>query len=399
MTEQTTPDPAPPSGSEKSSDQEETVEPPGVDQQEKEEQQDTEAGNTSKARRLTYIVLSICVLIFVWYLRADRFTPYTDQARINALVIPIVSQVAGYLTDVRVRLHSRVMKDDTLFVIDRRKYRFAVDQAEANLDKAGQSVGAGTATVKAASAQLGASRARLDRAQRNFDRTQRVLSENPGALSQADRDRAETSLAQAIEGVSTAEANLEKAEESLGEVGPENPELRLAVAALKKAQLDLAFSNVLAPYEGIIESFSVDVGYYAGVGQPLATLVTASDVWIEANMRENNIANIKIGDPVELSLDVAPGRVFSGTVRSIGFGVNTGRNTNHGQLPTISAPSGWLRDPQRFPVIIGLNMDETHGVRRVGAQADVIVYTGDHFILNPIGRFQIRLASWLSYVR
>lgn len=357
------------------------------------------ASKSSKARTLTITVLLICLLIFIWYLRADRFTPYTDQARVNSLTIPLVSQVAGYVTDVRIRLHSRVEAGDTLFVVDRRKYQLGVDQAEANLDRAAQSVGAGTATVKAATAQLGAARARLDRAQRNFDRTQKVLQDNPGALSQADRDRAETSLTQAVEGVATAEANLEKATEALGQTGPDNADLRLAIAGLDHAQLDLAFSNIIAPYAGVIESFNIDEGFYAGAGAPLATLATASDVWIQADLRENNIANIKIGDPVEISLDIAPGRVFRGDVRSIGYGVSTGRSTNPGDLPNISSPSGWLRDPQRFPVIIGLNMEETHGLRRIGGQADIIVYTGDHAILNAIGRLQIRLSSWLSYVR
>jgi multidrug resistance efflux pump len=354
---------------------------------------------TTKARTLTVSVLLVCLLIFVWYLRADRFTPYTDQARVNSLTVPLVPQVSGYVTDVRVRLHSLVEEGDTLFIVDRRKYQLSVRQAEANLDRAAQSVGAGTATVKAASAQLGAARARLDRAQRNFDRTQKVLAESPGALSQADRDRAETSLTQSVEGVATAEANLEKATEALGETGPDNADLRLAVAGLEQAQLDLAFSNVIAPYDGAIESFNIDEGFYAAAGAPLATLATASDVWIQADLRENNIANIKIGDLVELSLDVAPGKVFEGEVRSVGFGVSTGRTSNRGELPSISSPSGWLRDPQRFPVIIGLNIDETHGLRRIGGQADIIVYTGDHAILNAIGRLQIRLVSWLSYVR
>ncbi len=96
----------------------------------------------SKARRLTLIVLAVCAGVFIWYLLADRHTPYTDQARVNSLTIPLVSQVPGYLSDIRVRLHSIVQKGDTLFVIDRRKYEYAVRQAEANLDQTAQNVGA-----------------------------------------------------------------------------------------------------------------------------------------------------------------------------------------------------------------------------------------------------------------
>ncbi len=353
---------------------------------------------TSKARRLTLIVLGICAVIFVWHLAADRHTPYTDQARVNSLTIPIVSQVPGYVSEIRVRLHSVVEEGDTLFVIDRRKYEYAVRQAEANVDRAAQSVGAGTATVKAAAAQLGSANARLDRAQRNFDRTQRVVEGNPGALSQANQDYVETSLAQAVEGVATAEANLDKAEEALGATGPDNADLRLAIAQLEAAQLDLAFSTVIAASAGVIESFNLTLGYFAAAGSPLATLVTAEDVWIQADMRENNLGHIDIGDPVELSLDVMPGRIIKGTVRSVGYGVSDGRNSNAGTLPSISPSMGWVREPQRFPVIVTLDED-IRGLGRIGGQASVIVFTGRNFFLNAIGRLQIRIATLLSYVR
>lgn len=362
-------------------------------------EQESDQSETSKARRLTLIVLGICAVIFVWHLAADRHTPYTDQARVNSLTIPIVSQVPGYVSEIRVRLHSIVEEGDTLFVIDRRKYEYAVRQAEANVDRAAQSVGAGTATVKAAAAQLGSANARLDRAQRNFDRTQRVVEGNPGALSQADQDYAETSLAQAIEGVATAEANLDKAKEALGATGPDNADLRLAIAQLESAQLDLAFSTVIAASAGMVESFNLTVGYFAAAGSPLATLVTAVDVWIQADMRENNLGHIDIGDPVELSLDVMPGRIIKGTVRSVGFGVSDGRNSNAGDLPSIAPSMGWVREPQRFPVIIALDGEEIRGLGRIGGQASVIVFTGRNFVLNAIGRLQIRIAALLSYVR
>jgi multidrug resistance efflux pump len=143
----------------------------------------------------------------------------------------------------------------------------------------------------------------------------------------------------------------------------------------------------------------VDVGHYAQAGQPLATFISTHDVWIQADMRENNISNVEPGDRAELVLDVAPGRVFKGTVRSIGYGVSSGGPTNRGDLPTVSSSKGWLRDPQRFPVIIGFNEQEARGLRRAGGQADVIVYTGKHPILNATGWLRIRLKSLVSYVR
>jgi multidrug resistance efflux pump len=360
---------------------------------------DSAAQKKDPIRRVTQIVFIVCAVLFVWHLVSDRLTPHTDQARVTGLIVPIVPQVAGYLTEVNVRLHSVVDKDDVLFQIDPRQYEIAVQSAEANLDNTAQQVGAMAATVKSAVARLGIARAQLDRSQRTYDRTQDILSKNPGALSQVDKDRAETNLAQSQEKVSSAEADLEKAKQQLGVTGRENAQVRAAIAALEQAQLNLAFTTLYAPTRGAIESFSIDVGYYAAAGQPLTTFVSTSDVWIQADMRENNISRIEPGDPVEFVLDVAPGRVFKGTVRSVGYGVSAKGVPSRGDLPTVQSSQGWLRDPQRFPVIVGFEKGAAEGLLRAGGQADVLVFTGRNPVLNLIARIGLRMRSLLSYVR
>lgn len=350
------------------------------------------------ARKITLAVLALVVVVFIWYVLADRRTPYTTQARIQGLTVPITPQVSGYLTDVMVGLHDVVEPGDTLMQIDTRLYEVAVRNAEAALDAAVQQVGALSATVRSSEGALGVAVAALDRAQRNYDRIDAVRNQNPGALSQADIDQAETSLAQAHERHTSAEANLDRARQQLGETGPNNPTLRAAEAALDRAHLDLQFTTLVAPSRGAIESFNLDIGQFAASGQPLATFVSTSDVWLQADMRENNVTNIETGDRVEFSLDIAPGRILDGTVASVGVGVQ-GSNSPPGDLPTIQGSSGWLRDPQRFPVIIRFSNEEAVGLLRSGGQADVIVYTGSHLILNTIGKLRIRVASLMSYVR
>jgi multidrug resistance efflux pump len=100
-----------------------------------------------------------------------------------------------------------------LFQIDERPFLLAVQKAEASLDRTAQTVAARTASVKSSAGRLGVARAQLDRAQRNWNRVQTVQKENPGALSQADRDAAETSLSQATEQVVSAEADLERSQQ------------------------------------------------------------------------------------------------------------------------------------------------------------------------------------------
>lgn len=358
-----------------------------------------ERAGRDPTRLVTLIVLAVAALVFFWYVLADRHTPFTDQARIEALVVPIVPRVSGYVAELNVRLHSVLDEGDQILRIDPEPYRLAVASAQAALDDALQQVGAQSAGVEAAVAQLGVAEAQLDRAQRNFDRVQAIQAENPGALSQADRDRTETSLTQSQERVAAAQANLEAARAQLGVEGEGNPRVRSAIAALRQAELDLAFTTLYAPARGAIENFTIDVGHYAAAGQPVGTFITVSDVWIQADLRENNLANIEVGDPAEIVLDVAPAQVFRGTVRSVGFGVSAGRSGSRGELEQVSGSSGWLRDPQRFPVIIAFDGDEAAGLRRVGGQADVVVFTGRRPVLNAIARLRLRLVSWLSYVR
>jgi multidrug resistance efflux pump len=358
-----------------------------------------ESKGPNHARLITLVILALAALVFGWYVLADRHTPFTDQARIQGLVVPIVPQVSGYVAELNVRLHSIIQPGEQVLQIDQRQYRLAVEAAQASLQDAYQQVGAQSAGVEAAVAQLGVANAQLDRAQRNYNRVEAIQSDNPGALSLADRDRTETSLAQAQERVAAAEANLEAARAQLGVVGDDNPRIRSAITALQQAELNLAFTTLPAPALGVVENFTIDRGHFAAAGQAVGTFITTSDVWIQADLRENNLAHVEIGDPVELVLDVAPAEVFTGTVRSIGFGVSSGQSGSRGELSQVSSSSGWLRDPQRFPVIIALDEGEAAGLRRVGGQADIVVYTGDRPILNAIARLRLRLVGWLSYVR
>ncbi|HAW52148.1 MAG TPA: HlyD family secretion protein [Flavobacteriales bacterium] len=352
----------------------------------------------SPVRLVSIVILSISFVLLILHILMERFVPFTDQAHINGLMSPIVPRVSGYLTDINVRLHSRVEVGDTLFQLDRRPFVLSVEKARATLDKTAQNVKARTSSVKSSAHRLGVAKAQMDRAQRNWNRVQIVLKENPGALSQADRDAAETSLMQATEQVASAEADLERSQQALGFSGEENPQFREALNMLEQAELDLAFSSIIAASGGYVESFSVDLGYYASGGQPLATLVTDGDMWIQANLKENNLSNMKEGAPVEFSIDVMPGKIFKGKVRSIGHGVSTG-NTNRGDLPSVSGESGWLRDPQRFPVIITFDQNDIKQNARLGGQVDVVIFSGDKGFLSFLAKMKLRFLSFMSYVR
>jgi multidrug resistance efflux pump len=359
----------------------------------------TEQKTINKAVWTTRVVLLLAALFFVWYIYSDRLTPYTTQGQVTEIIIPVVPMVSGYLIETHVKLHSVVKTGDLLFRIDTTQYALAVRKAQANLEKVMQDLGAQGADIEAAVSSVGVAKAQLDRAQRNYNRAQRVAKKNPGALSQADIDRVETSLNQAQEKLASANANLEKAKKRMGIIGNENPQLRLAINDLHNAQLQLSWTNIYASGNGFIESYNMDVGYYCQAGKPIVTLLTKEDIWIQANFKENNLSNMKIGNRVDFILDIAPGKIFSGHVRSISFGVKSDNNSKPGGLDDPSVSASWLQDSQRFPVIIDIDDKLARTISRAGGQADVVVYTGDHSFLNTMARFRIWVNSKLSYVR
>jgi len=369
------------------------IDPPGADANEADN-----AKRPDPVRRLTLIVLYVIIVLFIWYVAADRYAPWTDEARVQAYVVPIVAEVSGQVLDIKVDNDQIVRTGEALLRIDSRNYALTVRHAEAALDAAGQQVGASAAGVKSAGAKLSDKRARLRKAQQDFDQVENIFKQDPGAVSSSERVRKREARAQAEAQVSLAEAELERAKEQLGKEGKDNAALRSAVAALEQAQINLKRTTLYAPGLGLITNLKIDVGHYAKSGTALMTFVSGTDVWIQANMRENSIGHVKPGNAVDLVLDVAPGKVFKGVVKSIGVGVAQGTGESLGELQTIKTTSGWLRDAQRFAVIIDFADDEASGFRRAGGQVDVQIYTGDNRILNGLGWLWIRFMSMLSFV-
>ena len=351
-------------------------------------------------RKWTKIILAACVVLLVYYVIADRMTPYTSQARVNALVVPIAAEVSGTVTEVAVSSNQFVEAGELLFQVDRDRYLLAVETAEANLQSARQATGASTANIDAAQAQVVSAQANLLRAEQDAVRLRRIKQEDPGAISDRRVEMAEASYTAAKAALSAAEANLESARQNLGETGEANYRILQAQAGLDQARLDLRRTSVVAPDDGVVTDVRVDRGNFAQAGAPLMTFLASHDIWVQADFTENNLGNITAGDEVDIVFDALPGKVVKGTVRTTGFGVNVD-SAPLGSLPTIDNDRQWLRDAQRFSVLIDFelpNAEDRQGIR-VGAQASVVVYTGGGFLFNSIAWLKMRVISILTYIR
>lgn len=351
---------------------------------------------------MTRLILSTLVVLTVivgWYILADRATPYTQNARVKAIITPIVPQVSGTVTEILIDNAELVTAGAELARIDPRPFEIAAQRARADVARATQDVGANAAAVARAQAALTQARSALETARLQSARVFEL--EAKGLVPTAQADAARNELAAAESAVTIAEADLDAAREALGPEGADNPQLVRALADLAAAELDLACTTLSAPSLGAVVDLAVSAGAQAQQGQPLMTFVDGRDLWIEAYMSENNLSAMHVGDPAEVVLDMVRGRVFPGRVQSITGAVSAAIAGPDG-LPQPPQPSGWLRQPQRVPVRIVLDgpeaADFADDVRFIlNGQANVFVYTGDQPLLNALGGALIRVTCWLSY--
>ncbi len=348
------------------------------------------------------IIAVLIALSLAWYLAADRFTPFTSQARVQTYVVGVAPQVSGYVVEVNVSNNQRVEAGQPLFSIDSTQYEIALAKAQSDYENALRQVDAGDAGVDAAEANLRSAQANLVKAQKDTARLERLYKEDPGTISTRRLEISRATLDQSRAAVAAAQASIAQAIETKGgdSDADSNTILKIARTAVKKAELDIERTVVKASTPGVITDLRTDVGMYAGAGGPLMTLVSFHDVWVQAEFTENNLGHMEAGTPVEIVFDAMPGKVFAGEVGNIGLGISAKQPPPPGTLPSISNNRDWLRQAQRFPVIVRFPVDADAALLRhlrVGGQAAVIAYTEPAWLTQLLGKLYIRIMSILAY--
>ena len=347
------------------------------------------------------LVLALLVIILAWYIAADRLTPYTSQARVEGFVVGVAPKVAGLVTEVNIRNNQQVAVGEVLFVIDDSDYLIAVERAESELEKAQQQLAAGDAGVVAARAGLDAALANQEKSAKDFERLNRLYEQDPGTISQRRLEMSKASLEASTAQVAAARADIQRAIDAKGgDDDASNAFLKSAQSALAKARLDLANTRVRAAKTGVVTDLRAEVGQFAGVGKPVVTLIATDEVWINAAFTENNLNALQAGTEVEILFDVLPGRVYPGSIHSIGLGISASQPTQPGTLPSIQNNRDWLRQAQRFPVqvdIDDLTDPELRDALRIGGQASIVAYGDAPWILDGLAWLSIRVRSILSY--
>lgn len=313
------------------------------------------------------LVLSVLVLAAIgagsWYGHEwwtnGRFMISTDDAYIAGNITNIAPKVMGYVAKVNVVANQQVKAGDVLVTLDNGDYRIAAEQAEAQiatqklaLKRFDAQIDAARASVKQAEASQTALQATLRGAEITLSRQQDLATKKAGIRAELDNakiavDQAKANLAGADSAILTAEANISVVSAQKAEA---ESQIRSLELTRDKAERDLSFTVLKAPYDGVIGNLAVQDGDLVSPGQRLAALVPVEQLYIDANFKETQVEGIKPGAKVAIHVDAIDDHVIEGTVESI----SPASGAVFSLLPPENATGNFTKVIQRLPVRIAI---------------------------------------------
>lgn len=338
----------------------------------------------------------LLLIAIVYYIVADRLTPYTTDAYVQSFVVQVAPRIDGQVVEVLVEEGSAVAVGDPLFVLDPRPYEYTVARLTAALATA-------EATVRSLEAQRAYFNAVVTQREADVQYAQETYERN--LKLREDSFAAEQALDESVDALRTNEALLTQAQADVVNIetqleamtGDEHSAIAQARAELNAAIFELEQTTVFSAVDGVVDNLQLREGTYLEAGDFVLTLIDTSRQWIVANFPENALSIIEPGQPVKLSFFMYPGQIFEGRVGAIGHGVYRGQGLADGLLADVDNPTAWMTLSQRFEVRIDPMIEESMALR-VGATARVLVITGDHPIINGLGRFWHWLGAKFDYV-
>jgi membrane fusion protein (multidrug efflux system) len=291
----------------------------------------------------------------VEWLTVGRFTVSTDDAYVQAYNTTLAAKVPGYVANVAVTDNTRVHAGDVIATIDDGDYRLAAESArnkvatqQATIARIGHQIDAQYAAVEQAKAQLASTQAMATRTQLELDRQNKLAAQD--YASHQTLERAQANRDQALAGVQAAQAALDSAAANVDVLKGQQQEaagtLDELKTALAKAERDLSFTVIRAPIDGVIGNRAVQIGDYLQPGQRLASLVPLDDVYVDANFKETQLARLRPGQPVRISVDALPEDDISGSIESL----SPASGAVFSLLPPDNATGNFTKIVQRLPV-------------------------------------------------
>jgi membrane fusion protein, multidrug efflux system len=314
-------------------------------------------GNGSRRRGL--LILSLLVLVGAvgygayWFLVARHYQS-TDDAYVSGDVVQITSEVPGTVIALRVDDTQSVQRDQNLLQLDPADAKVAMGNAEANLARAVRQVRTEFATAEQLRAQITERQTALKQAQDDYRRRSVLVSD--GAVSTEELSHTKDNTAQLEASLTAAREQLNATVAQIdGTTVETHPQVLAAEAAVRDAALALRRTEITAPVAGVVARRSVQVGQRVAAGTPLMAVVPLDDVWVDANFKEVQLENMRVGQPVELHADLYGGdMVYHGKLA----GLSAGSGSAFALLPAQNASGNWIKIVQRVPVRIILDPKE-----------------------------------------
>ena len=311
--------------------------------------------NHRRALWIATVIFLFCALIFlVYWLVWGRFHESTDDAYVNGNLIMLTPQEEGIVVSILADNAQLVEEGQPIIELDRHDFEIRLGKAGAELANSVRSVTQMFLKVEELKAKKQVSESALIRAQLDYDHRAALVAD--AGVSREDFEHSETTLLAALSSLLEVDKELSGAEALVENTKvATHPSVELSKSALRSAFLALHRCTVLAPARGIVTQRRAQVGQRVKSNEPLLSLVPLDQIWIDANFREVNLKNFRIGQPVTLFADMYGRRKkFHGKI----VGLNPGSGSVFSILPPQNATGNWIKIVQRIPVKISLDPNE-----------------------------------------
>ncbi|AZD23207.1 Multidrug efflux system EmrAB-OMF, membrane fusion component EmrA [Pseudomonas chlororaphis subsp. aurantiaca] len=317
-----------------------------------------DSANPRKRKVMLLGLVALIVLgglgVFAWYELYGRWNEGTDDAYVNGNVVEITPLVTGTVVSIGADDGDLVHEGQVLINFDPNDAEVGLQSAEANLARTVRQVRGLYSNVDGMRAQVAAQKAEVQKAQDNFNRRRTLASS--GAISQEELSHARDDLTSAQNALANAQQQLNTTNALVDDTVVSNhPDVQSAAAQLRQAYLTNARSTLIAPVTGYVAKRTVQLGQRVQPGTALMAVIPLDQLWIDANFKETQLRDMRIGQPVDIEADIYGSEVkYSGTIDSLGAGTGSA----FALLPAQNATGNWIKIVQRVPVRIHVNAEE-----------------------------------------
>ncbi|MEO5571503.1 MAG: HlyD family secretion protein [Bacteroidia bacterium] len=328
---------------------------------------ETPEKSNSKKKKILPVILALIVIASVAfginkYIYAQHHED-TDDAQVDADISPVLARVSGYVNEIRFSDNQQVIKGDTLIKLDDRDLQIKLQQTQAGYDNANASItvaranaGTAEANLESVKSNVETAKVRVWKATEDFKRYENLIAQNAGTRQQFDAAKAEKETAEAALKTATKQqqAAVMQSQAAKEQIALAQSQLSQRQAEIDFAKLQLSYTTIISPANGIASRKNVQPGQLVSAGAPLFAVVSTDDICVIANFKETQLTKMKEGLQVDVKSDAFPDEKIDGTVYR--FSAATGAKFS--LLPPDNATGNFVKVVQRIPVKIKLSSNK-----------------------------------------